>query len=515
MNAFVQRHQDQIIGILNGFDRILFRGTLRSISYVAGLDKFLGASRILLKDFAAFAKRCTDQLAAHAQDVAARAGRPYIYLACPAVSKEDYARTIAQRDHVTRGLVCVLAAVEPCMTFDIRRNRCTKHIELVARERRCRFFYFYFIDREFGLMHVRLQSWIPFSVQVCINGRAYLARQLDREGITYERRGNCFVHIQDFPRAQALIDRLVTRKWVRTLARFAQRVNPLLNGPLREVFGYYWTARQSEYATDVLFKDAGALNAVYPGLCRHAITHFHSRDVMRFLGYTGRGRFAKEVVTHMSRRIEGVRIKHWVNQNSLKMYDKEGCILRIETTINNPRSFRVLREVTRDGQPALAWQKMRKGICDMPRRAQVSLAANSRYLEALSVVGQTTPSHRILDSVSRRVRKRGYAYRALRPISPEDTPVLEAVMQGEHLLNGFTNRHLQSCLFADPPRTEHQARKRSAYVSRKLRLLRAHGLIRKVSHRRLHRITDRGHRVIATALIFRETDLALLNNKAA
>lgn len=515
MKGFIERHRDRIFGMVSGFDRLLLRGTLRSISYVDGLKRFLGARSILLKDFGEFANRCTAQIVAHAEKIACDARRPYIYLKSSSIRKEDYAREIAERDQIERGLVCVLYAVEPCMSFDIHRNREEKRLQLVSRQRKCRFFYFYFVDREFGLMHIRLQCWIPFEVQVCLNGHSYLGRQMEREGIPFEQRNNAFTFIGNIPRAQALFDRLNTRNWPKTLSRLSHRVNPLLQGLLTGVFDYYWTIRQSEFATDVLFKDRAGLQEVYPALCRHAMGQFGSRDVMRFLSGSRGGRLANEVVTEMKERTEGVRIKHRVGDNSIKMYDKGGCILRIETTINNPRSFRVLREVRRDGQPTLAWQKMRKGVSDTPRRVEISLAANLRYLEALSVVGDETPSHRILDPVSEPVERNGHAYRGLRPISPEESRLFEALMHGEHLLHGFTNRQLRAQLFRAPTTDLRELRRRSAYVTRRLRLLRAHGLIRKVGRERLYRITQRGHTVTTTALIFRKTDLALLKHEAA
>lgn len=510
MEAFVNRHREQVLGVLSGFDRVLFRGTLRSISYVKGARKFLSAKNILLKDFAAFAEQCTQALVAHAQHLAETAGRPYVYLTSSSVRKEDVAREIAERDGITRGLVAVLYAVEPCMAFDIYRNRKTKRLELVSRQRKCRFFYFYYMDREFGLMHVRLQSWFPFEVQVCLNGRSYLASQLDREGIPYERRGNCFPRIGDLPRAQELIDRLERRDWAKTLSVLAERVNPLRHTLLRGVHGYYWSVRQCEYATDVLFRTPAALAAVYPSLWQHAMSHFATRDVMRFLGKRMTRAFRGEAASDMKRRPEGVRVKHAVHGNSIKMYDKEGTVLRIETTITNPRWFRVLRRVPRQGRPALAWLPMRLGVSDIARRAEVSRRANARYLEALSVVGEPTPSHRLLDPVSQPVRKGRHRYRALRPVSPEEATLFEGILRGEHLLRGFRNRDVQAHLFPTPATDPDERRRRCAHVCRRLRLLRAHGLVRKVPGRRLYRITSKGHRIMTTALRFRQADTALL-----
>jgi hypothetical protein len=264
-----------------------------------------------------------------------------------------------------------------------------------------------------------------------------------------------------------------------------------------------------------MFRDKQGLQAIYRGLCRHAMEHFHSRDVMRFLSGREGGRFAREVVTGRQERIEGVRIKHAVNSNSIKMYDKQSSVLRIETTINNPRPFRVLRGERSCATAALTWRPMRKGVSDTSRRVAVSLAANERYLQALAVVGEETPSHRILDSVSTPVYKHGQRYRALRPASPEEARLFAAILAGEHLLADLTNRQLRLCLFAVPARDQKERFRRSAFISRQLRLLRAHGLIQKLPKRRRYRVTPHGQIVMTTALSFRQTDVALLKREAA
>ena len=206
MEQFVTRHRARIVGILAGFDRLLFRGTLRSISYVEGLDKFLSSQHVLYKDFALYVERLSDRLKTHATALAAEAGRPFEYVASAQVRKEDRARAIAERDGITEGLVCVLSCVEPCHSFTIRRDREAKRLRLVRGERKCLHLYCYFLDADFGLMHVRLQTWLPFTIQVCLNGREWLARQLTKGDVAFTQIDNCFTAIADISRAQTLAD---------------------------------------------------------------------------------------------------------------------------------------------------------------------------------------------------------------------------------------------------------------------------------------------------------------------
>lgn len=247
MERFLDRHKDDILGTLSGFDRILFRGSLRSLSYLKAVEIFLSTHHVLDKDFAAFAKGLSDQLTAHAGKLAAEAGRPLIYLSSSQESKEERARELMKKDQITDGLICVLSCVEPCWTWEVQGNRETKQLDLRSRERKCLFLYFYFADREFGLMHVRLQTWIPFTMQVCVNGREYLARQMARAGIGYEQHENCFPRIDDLDRAQQLMDRLETYPWAKFLNRFVSLVNPLMAGPCcrnqLKLKSYYWSIR--------------------------------------------------------------------------------------------------------------------------------------------------------------------------------------------------------------------------------------------------------------------------------
>ena len=507
MEQFLSRHQKSIVGVLSGFDRMIFRGTLRSISYVNGMDIFLSAHKILLKDFGVFVQKQSARLKQHAEGYARRHGRPYLYVASASTSKEQIAKGIMQRDGITKGLICVLACVEPCQSYAIRKDQTSKKLKLIPALRKCLHFYFYLVDHEFGFMHIRLQSWFPCSLQVYINGREWLARKMDKAGIAYERRENAFVQIAAFSRAQQLADAAVTRNWHKLLDRFAQRYNPLLQE--LNLRSYYWTLRQGEYATDIIFKDSKHLRSLYQMLIRHAIEHFSCEDVLRFLGRKTNSRFIGEVKSEIRKRPEGTRIKHWVEENSIKMYDKQGCVLRVETTINNPRRFKVYRETHRQGRKTKGWIPMRKSVADIYRRVDVSRQANTRYLQALSVIGDQRPSHRLLDSVAQSVCKNNRRYRALRPITPEETLLFKSVLRGEFLLHGFRSADLRKLRF-DHPRTPEEKRRQMGRTSRLIGMLRAHELVKKVPKTRLYRITQKGHLVMSTSLYFRNSEISFL-----
>jgi hypothetical protein len=511
MERFLKRHEGRIEGIISGFDRILFRGTLRSINYSKGMEIWLSSRGILMKHFAPYAQQLSQRLKEHARSLAENHGRPFIYLESSKESKEDVARRIVKEKGIEKGLICVLSCVESCRSYTVRKGWKEKILAMLLRERKCLHLYFYYLDPEFGFMHVRLQTWMPFNLQVCLNGWDYLERRLIRAGIGYEKRDNCFAHIDDMAKAQKMMDQLIERKWAGWLQSWARWVNPLINPKTGlSLRGYYWTVMEGEYATDILFKDAARLKEIYPALIRHAICNFSGQDILRFLGRRTSTRFNGEVKSELKRREDGVRIKHWVEENWIKMYDKQGSILRIETTINNPRRFKVYRRAIRKGQRVLAWLPMRKGVVDIPRRVELSRAANERYLEALSVVGETQPSYTLLDPVSKRIVRDGQPYRPIHPISPEDSKLLAAIMHGEFLLQGFRNADLRARLEPSADQNSISRRKSAARITRKLRLLRAHRLVRKVSGTHYYRLSMKGQLIASTALTFRDGDLAVL-----
>jgi hypothetical protein len=505
-NAFLQHHNRSILGVISGFDRMLFRGTLRMIAHARGMSLWLRHVKVLLKDFADYVETVTGQITRACVAVAVDAGRPVEYLDSSSVSKEDIARQIAERDGIREGLVCALTCVEPCQTFDIHRNARTKHLELISRLRKCKHVYHYWIDPAFGFMHARIQTWLPLTIKVCLNGREWLARQMDGARIAYRRRENCFVQIDNVVAAQKLLNRQLRTNWPKVLNGIARQLSPAHAAVFDDPLEYYWSADQIEWATDIMFKSPQDLAQLYPRLINYAMSSLGSHDVLRFLGRnlptTGAipSRFHGEVVTELKERPEGLRIKHRLNGNSIKMYDKQGSNLRVETTVNDPRDFWVYRGV--EGQPKspVCWRKMRKGVADLHRHAAICQAANERYLDALASVEPSETLAQLSQRLCRPVTYKGRRVRALNPLAPEDAALLEAVSRGEFILNGFRNRDLRLLLYARPTQDAKELRSRSAATSRKLRLLRAHGLITKVPKTHRYLVTPAG-RTALTALL--------------
>src|ERR1700741_5176159 len=167
--TFYSKFGQYVTAVLSGFDRIRFRGTMRMLYQPAMMDCYLDYCGVKLKDFKAFAESTTAKVKAAAHRAAALAGRPLEYLRSAQLSKEELAREVARRDKIKEGLIAIFTAVEPCLSYSLRGDRQTKQIKLVLEPRTCTHFYHYYLHEQMGLLHVRVQRWFPFSVDVCLN----------------------------------------------------------------------------------------------------------------------------------------------------------------------------------------------------------------------------------------------------------------------------------------------------------------------------------------------------------
>jgi hypothetical protein len=519
--SFLAQHGADVTGVIHGFDRLRLRGSLRYLYQPSFLLRHLCASGVLLKNFGAYATALSGQIREAAHAFAARCGRPWRYLYSTAERKDALARHLAERDRIATGLIGVFDCVEPCLTYFVRGDRSRHRLQLELQPGKCLHHYFYFQHPEFGLMHLRLQTWFPFQVMVCVNGRLWLARQLDRAGIDYVQRDNSFVWIGDVARAQALAHQQLRADWPAKLQPLLADCHPLASdicAPLAQ--NYYWSIDQSEYATDLMYRTPEALASIYPALVHHGIRHFGTPEVLRFLGRTvpAHGRvhrlYQGQVETGLKHRPEGIRLKHYVNGNSIKLYDKHGQVLRVETTLTHPHDFRVYRAPEDRPKGKKRWMLLRKSVADAARRAQVCAAANDRYLAALATTSAGTPASTAVQPLCRRIVKKGRRYRALNPWAPGDAKLLETIARGEWALNGFRNRDVRSALY---PRAANPAerRRQAGRVTRALALLRAHGLVQKVTGTHRYIVTPRGREGLTAILSARQASVSQLLKIAA
>lgn len=520
MKTFLQRFGGVVLGILSGFDRLVFKGKLPRLYAPEGMNCYLSANHVRYVDFRQHVENVTQRVLEASLIAEAKRRQCFEYLNSSQISKEEVARKYAAKHCVREGLVCVLQCVEPCWSFDLGKKADGK-LTVVGMPRKCSFLYHYYQHPQLGWMHVRLQTWFPFEIQVYLNGREWLARQLDHAGLAYRRSDNKFLWMKDWQAAQQLFDQQLQTAWVPMLEALQQQVHPLHPTHLgRLPVNYNWTVFQSEWATDVAFASRSDLERFYQRWVRHAVLNFDSADVLRFLGRSGRlyenGTVA--VQTKLEHFYEGTRLKHWVDGNSLKLYDHLN-VLRPETTINEPKGFRVYRTSQDDPDGEMKWRILRRNVADLHRRAQVSQAANERCLEALAGVAETKTVKELSEPLCQRVpepgQKPGRKVRALNPLAATDAALLTAISDPKYMISGVRNRDLVAALYPEPTTDTLEKKRRSARVTRLIRILRAHGLLHKVPRTHRYQIPPEARTRILAILAARDANPEKLTSTAA
>jgi len=315
---------------------------------------------------------------------------------------------------------------------------------------------------------------------------------------------NAFTWLPDAARASTLARGFWRRDWPKLLDRWAGRVNPLLTENWLAGQNYYWVIDQAEFSSDVLFADRAALATLRPRLYEHAALCLSAPTLMTFLGRKYRETFQGEVKTHWHRREPGAAVKHWIKRNALKLYDKDGRLVRVELVINDPSEFFVHRRRDKqNGTHEVGWFPMAKGVANLYRYAEISQRANERYLEALSVVDDLGVGQRELDQRCAPVRYQGRTRRPLQPLGRDDQALFQATLRGEYAVRGFRNGELAEQLCGPRPDDPEERRRRCGRISRRIGLLRAHGLVAKLPRSRRYRATVRGQRFMSTAIHLR------------
>lgn len=505
MNALIQRFSQMVKGVVSGFDRIVFKGSILPLSYAEGVTAFCRRRGILNKDYKDWMMAQSSALIERVDRYARReTGHAITPISSLHTDKEALARERQRAEGIEKGLVGVWSCVESGASF--KAHFCAERgfPQLRYHPTHCKHLYLYFDHPRFGFMNVRLQTWFPYHIQICMNGREWLRRYLAKAGVGFEVSGNKFLHIADFDRAQTLLDRQLDAQWPTLLRGFLPLAFPTMQQTLGPHLSYYWTLWQSEWATDLIFPRPQDAASLMEALLRHAVITGTSDRVLRYLarpltaGGQPHARFSGQVSTRVACFHEGVRVRHWVDQNSVKAYNEHN-VLRFETTVNNPAAFQVWRRA--QGQSPTApktLRALRKGVADIPLRAQVSQETNDRFMNQMATLRDDQPVGDLLMSVTRRHIREGRAIRALEPTG-KDRDLLQAIADPQFAVSGMTNARLRHSLRGTAWAAHRTDRQLAARVTRHLRLLRDHGLIRKTPNRRVYHLTEKG-RLITVAL---------------
>ncbi len=494
MAALLEHYEKKIQGVIGCYDRLLLQGTLTGLCYAKGMTSYLRQQGIRIFDYTNFANPLREMVRQNAERLSMQTGVPIEYIRkAKAVRKETLVKKRLEERGDEPGMVCILSAMESCQTYKPWHDKETHETYLKAEQGRCLHYYFYFIDKDLGLCYLRVPTWCPFRLQFYMNGHNWLASKLRKRGIGYEMLDNAFVSIEDFPVAQQLSEQFVVVALHKKLDGYVRRMCPAA-----AQFGvkYHWSIMQAEYATDIVFRRQKDLGPLYEHLVRTLVHAVKVEDIATFLGRKLNTNYQGEAGNDFSHRIQGTRIKHTMGRSSIKMYDKCGIVLRIETTTNDVTFFKDYREVRhKDGTRSFQLAPLRKTIYGLESTLKKLLAAcNHRYLQFISQLAEPNFAVKELDKITTGITVKDRTYKGFNFFHPDDRMLFEAVLDGRYALSGMRNRDLREQL----PGLS------SAQISHRLKRLRVHGLLKKVGRTYKYYLTTLGRRAISTVLRLRE-----------
>ena len=492
MQNFIERHNTKIKGVISCFDRIVLTGTIPGICYAEGMTSLLFKKNIRIFDYTDFVEPMREEIRLNAEKLAEENGLEIDFVRKKNFRKEDRINDIIKQRGSLPGLVHIFSAMEPCTAYKPWHNKKTHKTYLKTVPGKCLHYYFYFITADLGLCYLRVPTWAPFRLQFYCNGHNLLASILSKKNIDFQMLDNVFVQIDNFDKAQKFADDINVKRLHRQLDKIVRQYCPIIRYFTNS---YHWSFMQLEYATDIIFKRKSDLKPIYDEIVRTAIHSVKAENIATFLGRKLHGGYQDEMGNNFNTRIEGTCIKHRMGKVAIKMYDKFGIVLRVETVANDVSFFKHHRRVEhRDGTWEMKNAPLKKSIYSLPMLVELMKASNRRYIEFISVIDDPTGGIKDLNKISRAVKEDDRSYRGFNLFDGGDLELFSAIIRGEFNISGFSNKSLRKVIKG----------KKGHQVSRLLKRLRKHGLIKKIGNTYKYYLTALGRRVTATALKLRE-----------
>lgn len=500
----LEQNKEKINGIFSTFDRMIINGYILPLQNPRLFQFYLIQNNIKFVDFKEFAEKQTSSLCSHIDNYIQENNVTLQYLKSGKEDKQALAKTALVESNNKVGLIAAFSAVELCRTSTIQANHETKKLEPTIKNTKCKHYYLYFNDEEFGLMFFRIQTWFPYNVQIYINGREYCSKLFDKNNIKYEMFNNSFSYIDDFEKAQTLADNILNQKLSDSLDGLANKINNILPN-IKETLNhsYYWCIDQCEFATDINFKSREDLSLFYKKLVETSYFTFSSQDIYSFFGrkveYISSFK-SGEITSDLRNRYQGYRIKFKINNNQIKMYDK-GNNLRIEVTINNPKDFKVMKEKEvivehQKIETQKVWLPMGKSVSNLYRYVEISKSIIKRYIEALPEIDTEEVPLKEIEKVSTRLEQDNRVYSGFNILNEETLNVFYVIGNAKFLINGFTNKTIREEIFND------NSQKTINKTTRLLSKLRAHGIIKKVAKKNKYYLTNDGRKILNSILLY-------------
>jgi len=471
--------QDHISFEYTSFDRVILRGYIRRLFVEGSVINLLhnlgfnnhsnGVLRIL-----------TDKLNAHIKKTAEKIDveihwwgehEKKQYHSKIDFIKDHYRQTLSKKNKKSK-VIAIIKAVENIRTFTNRNIKTKKgktFTKMYSVNKFVSQYYIYIDDEKLGLCYLKLSSYIPFVSEFYFNGHNYLKKQFDLAGKKYTMKDNSFTKVSDLEMLNNLVKNFQpsialkrVEHWMDIFFKFDQGQKSTRS----KLLNHNWFTYQTEISTNLIFKSARFANAYFDRiLSKHhtiglpdKLTEIFSLSKQKNNGKTTQNKYKTKAV-----------IKHWLEGNSIKCYNKSGCLLRVETTIN---------------KPDLPGLKLKKPAINLMAYFWYGLRSNSRYIETISDIDISVLGEKVYRKYQDPIKNtRGIRIAAPDLRKEHQVKFLEALLLSSNRTFGFRSKDLQQILGNNW---------KTAKIAYELGKLRARGAVKKLKSSHYYQLTKEG-----------------------
>jgi len=479
-DKFTELLQERIDFSYSSFDRLLLRGYLPNL-FIEGSAIALLRNLGFNKHTNGVLRSLTDQLNSHIAKVSQNMGLTIHWWGESEKtnyhSKLDFVTetysSILKETHTKSRVICIIKSLENTRTFankDVKTKTGKTFTKMFSCNKFVSHYYIYIHDKVLGLCYLKLSSYLPYVSEFYMNGHNYLKQQFDIHGVSYKMQDNSFTHVSNIEVLETLVKEFQPSialnridYWMGIFFKF-DKGNKSTRSKL---LAHKWFSYQTEISTNIIFKSVKFANTFFQRVLQKHHTIGLPDRLTEIFGLSRAVHHSKS-----TQQVYSVQacIKHWLEKNSVKCYNKSGCLLRVETTINNP------------DLPGL---KLKKPACNLQAYYWYGHGCNSRYLNTLSDIDLSSISQDVYDKYQQAViTEKGQRVAAPDLRNKEQLALISVLLNTKHRAMGFRNKDLRKKLGKEW---------KTAKVAYELRKLRVRGAIKKLQNSHYYQLTKEGY----------------------
>ena len=392
-----------------------------------------------------------------------------------------------------KGIFCILKSQEYGSTYASYLPKKFKNDETYRKIckaiRPVNHYYFYINEKEWtGINYIKVCSYLPFNVEIYLNGHNWLLAQFNKHKIEYKKVDNCFVEIQDMDKASKIIKTFSDDSLWQFGDKWVYKIVKLFTPKIREI-GYYYRfyIKQIKYSNNICFKSKEVLDGLFMKIIDNHRTIGNPDSISNIFQRRITKRYNAACKTTIAHFDEHPCIKSCYKKIYIKQYNKKGIILRTETVINNLRDL-----------------GLNKSVVNLPAVKKVAGNINNRYLKSISDISLKFIGNTGLDKLAES-EKIGVSGKSITGIRISDSRIMRAIKalaKSSNLIHGFNNKELRREIIIK------NGLKEEEYPSTKmgydLKRLLVKGLIKKIVGTYKYVLTELGIKICKILLLLKE-----------